>query len=186
MDRSRGHWRAGWALTLTLLCGCATNPVTGRPQLVLMSEAQEIALGRESDPQISAGMGLYEDEALQRYVEGVAMPMARASERPGLPWQFRVVDDPAVNAFALPGGFIYVTRGILAHMASEAELAGVLGHEIGHVTARHSVPAAVLEVRPRRRAPVRRAGARLHGARRLRAERDGDGLPDAGPRDAGG
>ena len=126
-------------LALALTSACATNPVTGRPQFVLMSEDQEIALGRKSDPQITASMGLYDDEALQRYVEGVGLPMARASERPGLPWQFRVVDDPVVNAFALPGGFIYVTRGILASMASEAELAGVLGHEIGHVTARHSV-----------------------------------------------
>ena len=67
------------------------------------------------------------------------MRMAKASERPALPWQFRVVDDPLVNAFAVPGGFIYVTRGILAHMESEAELASVLGHEIGHVTARHTV-----------------------------------------------
>jgi predicted Zn-dependent protease len=133
------RWAAYAAGGLALLCACATNPVTGRPQFVLMSEAQEITLGRQSDPQITAGMGVYGDEALQRYVEGVAMPMARASERPALPWQFRVMDDPIVNAFALPGGFIYVTRGILAHMSSEAELAGVLGHEIGHVTARHSV-----------------------------------------------
>lgn len=138
---SRRDGQSGLAATLAmgLLCACATNPVTGRPQLVFMSEAQEIALGRESDPQISASMGLYDDEALQRYVEEIGLRMARASERPGLPWQFRVVDDPAVNAFALPGGYIYVTRGILAHMASEAELAGVLGHEIGHVTARHAV-----------------------------------------------
>jgi predicted Zn-dependent protease len=126
-------------LALALLCACATNPVTGRPQVVLMSEAQEIALGRKSDPQIAASMGLVDDEALQRYVEEIGLRLAKRSERPALPWQFRVVDDPVVNAFALPGGFIYVTRGILAHMSSEAELAGVLGHEIGHVTARHSV-----------------------------------------------
>jgi len=126
-------------VALTLLCACATNPVTGRPQFVLVSEAQEIALGRQAAPEIAAGMGIYEDAALQRYVEGIGLRMAKGSERPDLPWQFRVVDDPTVNAFALPGGFIYVTRGILAHMSSEAELASVLGHEIGHVTARHSV-----------------------------------------------
>ena len=122
-----------------LLAGCATNPVTGRPMFVLVSEAQEIEMGKSYAPQIAASMGLYEDEALQRYVESIGLPMARRSERPELPWQFRVVDDPAINAFAVPGGFIYVTRGILAHMGSEAELASVLGHEVGHVTARHSV-----------------------------------------------
>lgn len=122
-----------------LLGGCAMNPVTGRPMFVLVSEAQEIELGKSYAPQIAASMGLYEDEELQRYVESIGMPMAQGSERPDLPWQFRVVDDAAINAFAVPGGFIYVTRGILAHMGSEAELASVLGHEVGHVTARHSV-----------------------------------------------
>jgi predicted Zn-dependent protease len=125
-------WRPQLAsLGLALLCACATNPVTGRPELVFMSEAQEIALGRQAAPEIAAGMGIYEDDALQRYVEGIGLRMAQESERPGLPWQFLVVDDPTVNAFAVPGGFIYVTRGILAHMSSEAELASVLGHEIG-------------------------------------------------------
>ena len=83
-------------------------------------------------------MGVYNDPELQRYVEGIAMRLARASERPNLPWHFAVVDEPAINAFALPGGYIYVTRGILPFLRNEAELAGVLGHEIGHVTARHS------------------------------------------------
>ncbi|MGH0031057.1 MAG: M48 family metalloprotease [Myxococcota bacterium] len=124
---------------LGFLAACATNPVTGRPQFVLMSEAQEIALGQQSAPQIAASMGLYDDPALERYVAEIGMPMAKASERPHLPWEFHVVDDPLVNAFAVPGGFIYVTRGILAHFANEAQLASVLGHEIGHVTARHSV-----------------------------------------------
>src|SRR2546429_341289 len=77
--------------------------------------------------------------APQRYIQQFGMRLAATSERPNLPWTFRVVDDPVVNAFALPGGFIFVTRGILAHVNSEAELAGVVGHEIGHVTARHSV-----------------------------------------------
>jgi predicted Zn-dependent protease len=103
-----------------------------------MSEAQEIGIGRESDPQIKAEMGAYEDQELQKYVSDLGMRLARLSERPNLPWQFTVVDQPAINAFAVPGGFIYVTRGILPFLADEAELAGVLGHEIGHVTARHS------------------------------------------------
>lgn len=98
-------------------------------------------MGLEADQQFHGLYGDFEDRALQAYVESVARPLAAVSERPALPWTFRVVDDAQVNAFALPGGYVYVTRGILAHMNSEAELAGVLGHEIGHVTARHSASA---------------------------------------------
>jgi predicted Zn-dependent protease len=123
---------------LIAVISCATNPVTGRREFTLMSEAQEIALGRESDPQIKAEMGVYDDPALQKYVSDIGARLARLSERPNLPWQFTVVDQPAINAFAVPGGFIYITRGILPYLANEAELVGVLGHEIGHVTARHS------------------------------------------------
>lgn len=126
-------------LGLVLLWSCAINPATGSRQFVLMSEGQEIAMGRDADPGIVASMGLYPDEALQRYVQDLGLGLAARSERPDLPWTFRVLDDPLINAFALPGGYIYVTRGIMAHLDSEAELAGVLGHEIGHVTARHSV-----------------------------------------------
>ncbi len=126
---------------LIVLGGCATNPATGKRQLMLVSEGQEAAMGKEADEQFHALYGDFPDQNLQRYVESVARPLAAVSERPSLPWTFRVVDDPQVNAFALPGGYIYVTRGILAHMNSEAELAGVLGHEIGHVTARHSASA---------------------------------------------
>lgn len=118
---------------------CAVNPATGERQLSFVSEAREIEMGREYDRQIVAEMGLYPDPELQAYVQALGSRLAAKSERPDLPWTFRVVDDPVVNAFALPGGFIYVTRGILAHLDSEAELAAVLGHEIGHVTARHSV-----------------------------------------------
>ena len=120
---------------------CATNPVTGQRQLNFMSESQEIKLGQESDPEIQAEMGVYPNPALQEYVSGVGMRLAKASERPDLPWHFAVVDVPAVNAFALPGGYVYITRGLLAHLDNEAEMAGVLGHEIGHVTARHSAQA---------------------------------------------
>jgi predicted Zn-dependent protease len=126
-------------LGAAVLAGCATNPATGERELSLIGEGQEIAMGREADQDVQATIGVYDDPALQAYVEGVGTRLAKSSERPDLPWTFRVADDPAVNAFALPGGFIYVTRGLLATMNSEAELAAVVGHEIGHVTARHAV-----------------------------------------------
>ena len=133
-----------WSVLTIAVCGCvtvacATNPVTGKRQLVLMSEAQEIEMGRQADKEVVASIGLYPDERLQEYVQSLGAPLAAKTERPALPWTFRVVDDPAVNAFAIPGGFIYVTRGILTHLNSEAELVAIIGHEMGHVTARHSV-----------------------------------------------
>jgi len=133
-----------WVARLAMLAGvgagaCAVNPATGSRQLMLISESHEIAMGREYDQEVAASIGLYADSALQRYIQQFGARLAATSERPNLPWTFHVVDDPVVNAFALPGGYIYVTRGILAHLNSEAELAGVVGHEIGHVTARHSV-----------------------------------------------
>lgn len=118
--------------------GCAINPATGRNQLMLVSEEQGIAMGRQADAAVIATIGLYPDEAWQTYIQQFGERLAATSERPELPWTFRVVDDAAVNAFALPGGFVYVTRGLLAHLTSEAELASVVGHEIGHITARHS------------------------------------------------
>ena len=105
----------------------------------LISEGQEIEMGREYSEQIAATMSLYDDDEVQGYVDGIGQRLAAASERPHLPWTFTVLDDASVNAFAVPGGHLYVTRGILTHFNSEAELAAVLGHEVGHVTARHSV-----------------------------------------------
>ncbi len=124
-------------LSFTLV-GCPVNPATGERQLILISEGQEIEMGRGGAVQVAAQMGLYDNAELQEYVSNIGLEMAAKSEKPNLPWSFQVADDPLVNAFALPGGFIFVTRGILAYFNSEAELAGVLGHEIGHVTARHS------------------------------------------------
>jgi len=103
-----------------------------------MSEEKEIALGAESHPSIVATMGLYEDKKLQAFISEKGMAMAKISHRPDLPYQFYIVDSPIVNAFAVPGGYVYFTRGIMAHFNNEAEFAGVLGHEIGHITARHS------------------------------------------------
>ena len=133
--------RAPLAVSVVMLgvaAACATNPVTGRREFNLMSEAQEISIGQEADPQIRQEMGVYDDAALQAYVQNIGLRMAKISERPQLPWRFTVVDQPAINAFAVPGGFIYFTRGILPFLNDEAELAGVMGHEIGHITARHS------------------------------------------------
>lgn len=128
------------ALLCTLsLANCALNPVSGNPNFVTMSESQEVSVGRSEDKKVREQYGIYNDPALQEYVSGIGQRLAKTSHRPGLQYQFTVVDSPEINAFALPGGYIYITRGILAYLNSEAELAAVLGHEIGHVTARHSV-----------------------------------------------
>jgi predicted Zn-dependent protease len=133
---------AAWILLASLIAGptaCARNPVTGKREIALVSESQEIQMGQQYAQQIVKSMGVYDDKKVQDYVSHLGMTLAAKSERPQLPWAFYVMDDPTVNAFALPGGSIFVTRGILTHMNDEAELVGVLGHEIGHVTARHSV-----------------------------------------------
>lgn len=122
-----------------MIGSCAVNPVTGKKQLVLMSEEQEIAMGQQYDPSVVAEFGLYQDEKLQAFITEKGKEMAAISHRPELNFEFKVVDSPVVNAFAIPGGYVYFTRGIMAHFNNEAEFAGVLGHEIGHVTARHSV-----------------------------------------------
>jgi predicted Zn-dependent protease len=118
---------------------CARNPATGKSEISLVSESQEIQMGQQYEQQIVKTMGVYDNQQVQDYVSKLGLAIAAKSERPNLPWAFHVMDDPTVNAFALPGGFIFVTRGILTHMNNEAELVGVLGHEIGHVTAKHSV-----------------------------------------------
>ena len=124
---------------LLILPSCATNPVTGKRQFVMMSERQEIQMGAEYDPQIISVFGEYENETLLAFIEEKGTGMGKISHRPELEYHFRILDTPVVNAFAVPGGYIYFTRGILAHFNSEAELIGVLGHEMGHITARHSV-----------------------------------------------
>ena len=132
-------------LTLLLLSvigfsyGCASNPVTGRPDLVFMTEEQEIASGRKYHQELLKHYKVYQDPELQSYVSAIVEELASASHRDQLLFHVTVMDSPEVNAFALPGGYLYITRGIMAYINSEAELAGVLGHEIGHVTARHGV-----------------------------------------------
>ncbi|HVR96442.1 MAG TPA: M48 family metalloprotease [Thermoanaerobaculia bacterium] len=139
-------FKARWntALAAMMACSfavasCSTNPATGKRQIAFIGEEQEIAMGREADQQIVQSLGLYQDQEMQAYVNQLGQRLAKDSERPNLPWTFRIVDDPVVNAMALPGGFVYVTRGLMSHLTSEAELVSVIGHEIGHVTGRHSV-----------------------------------------------
>ena len=126
------------AAAVLLVAGCATNPVTGKKEVMLVSEGQELAMGAESDPAVTAQMGLYPDKKIQAFINEKGKKMGAISHRPTLTYQFRVVDSPVINAFAIPGGYVYFTRGIMAHFNNEAQFAGVLGHEIGHVTARHS------------------------------------------------
>jgi len=124
------------ALSLT---HCASNPVSGGKDFVLMSEQQEIQAGAQAHQEVLREYAALDNPALQAYVNAIGQKLAKQSHRPDLQWRFTVVDSPDVNAFALPGGYIYITRGLMAYLNSEAELAGVLGHEIGHVTARHGV-----------------------------------------------
>jgi predicted Zn-dependent protease len=121
------------------LTHCAQNPVTGDKDFVLMSEQQEVQMGAQAHQDVLKEYAALDNPALQAYVNEVGQRLAQQSHRPHLQWHFTVVDSPDVNAFALPGGYVYITRGIMAYLNSEAELAGVVGHEIGHVTARHGV-----------------------------------------------
>lgn len=128
-------------------CGTTTNLVTGETQRGAYTWAEEVQIGREADPQVIAQFGLYDDQGLATYVESVGQAVLQTSaytdsntpvEVRNTPFHFKVLDSPVVNAMALPGGYIYVTRGLLAHLDNEAQLAVVLGHEIGHVLARHA------------------------------------------------
>ena len=133
------------ALALTLLCACGTqvmNPVSGETEYSAMSEEQEVAEGAKGHQQVLQEYRVYDNKAVQDYVNALGQRLAAQSHRTNLQWHFTVLDSPEINAFALPGGYVYVTRGIMAYMESEADLAGVMGHEIGHVTARHGAQRA--------------------------------------------
>ena len=132
-------------LAAVLLSACGTqmvNPVTGRTELSVMDEATEVQEGAKAHAEVLQEYGVYANPRLQAYVSELGQKLAGQSHRSHLKWTFTVLDSPEVNAFALPGGYVYVTRGIMAYLESEAELAGVLGHEIGHVTARHGAQRA--------------------------------------------
>ena len=123
-----------------LASGCTTNPATGGRMVSFISPQEEARIGAEQHRKLVPAMGgVISRRDVQRYVASVGHLLARTSEMPNLRFTFTVLNTDSVNAFALPGGYIYITRGILVHFTSEAQLAAVLGHEIGHVTARHSV-----------------------------------------------
>jgi predicted Zn-dependent protease len=161
------------ALALALACGCSTvtNPVSGRPERTVMDEATEVETGRQQHQEVLKEYGAVSDTRLQAYVSEIGHRLAQHSERANLDWHFTVLDSPEVNAFALPGGYIYVTRGIMAYMNSEADLAGVMGHEIGHVNARHSAQRATRE---------QAAGVGVLAATVLGAILEGRGVSGAG------
>ena len=124
---------------LALIAGsCSVNPVSGKKELSFMSESQEMAIGQESDPSVIAQFGLYPNDTLKNLLTTKGDAMVKVSHRPDLKFTFRMLDSPILNAFAVPGGYVYFTRGIMAYFNDEAQFAGVLGHEIGHVTARHA------------------------------------------------
>lgn len=126
--------------SISVVTGCAVSPITGERELMIFSDAQEINLGKNADPDIRWQFGgVYSDAQLSAYVNSVGQRLAAISHRSDIPYHFAVVDSSVLNAFALPGGYVYITRGLLARLENEAQLASVLGHEIGHVTARHSM-----------------------------------------------
>ena len=124
---------------IALIYSCAVNPVTGKRQLMLMSETQELQMGKDYDPQVIASFGEYKNDNLLAFVQGKGTEMGKISHRPNLDYHLRVLDSPVINAFAVPGGYIYLTRGILTQLNNEAELIGIIGHEMGHIAARHTV-----------------------------------------------
>ncbi len=162
-------------LAAALLAGCATstvrNPVTGENERTVMDEPREIAEGKKAHQTVLQEYGVYANPRLQAYVNDIGQRLARQSERSQLEWHFTVLDSPDINAFALPGGYVYVTRGIMAYLESEADLAGVIGHEIGHVTARHGAQRATRQ---------RTAGVGVVAATILGAVLEGVGVGGAG------
>lgn len=161
-------------LAALLLSACATqvvNPVTGQTELSVMDEAAEVKEGAKAHDEVLKEYGVYANPRLQAYVDAIGQKLAAQSHRAALKWTFTVLDSPEINAFALPGGYVYVTRGIMAYLESEAELAGVMGHEIGHVTARHGAQRATRQ---------QAAGIGVIAASVLGAVLEGYGIPGAG------
>jgi predicted Zn-dependent protease len=127
--------------SILLITMCAVNPVTGKKQLMFMSMDQEASMGKEYDPQVMATFGEYKDQSILALIKKKGNEMGAISHRSNLEFHYRILDSPVINAFAVPGGYVYLTRGILAQFNNEAEMAGVIGHEMGHITARHTASA---------------------------------------------
>lgn len=160
------------AATLLTACGSTVvNPVTGQSERTVMDESAEIAEGQKGHQQVLQEYGVVSNAAVQAYVNELGQRLAAHSHRTQLQWHFTVLDSPEINAFALPGGYVYVTRGLMAYMDSEADLAGVIGHEIGHVTARHGAQRATSQ---------QNAGLGVFAASVLGAVLESQGLPGAG------
>jgi len=139
MKRLNIYVKISFLLTVIIVViSCAINPVTGKRQIMLMSKAQELELGSQYDPQVIATFGEYKSDNILSFLKTRTTEMGRISHRPNLEYHIKILDSPVVNAFAVPGGYIYLTRGILAQLNNEAELIGVIGHEMGHINARHS------------------------------------------------
>ena len=161
-------------IAASLLTACGTqvvNPVTGQTERTVMDEATEVAEGAKGHQEVLKEYGVYNNAAVQAYVNTLGQKLAAQSHRSNLKWHFTVLDSPEINAFALPGGYVYVTRGIMAYMESEADLAGVIGHEIGHVTARHGAQRATRQ---------QSAGLGVFAANILGAVLESQGLQGAG------
>ena len=162
------------SLSLALLSGCGSqivNPVSGETEYSVMTESAEVNEGRKAHQQVLQEYGVVDNSALQNYVNALGQKLAAESHRNQLEWHFTVLDSPEINAFALPGGYVYVTRGIMAYMESEADLAGVIGHEIGHVTARHGAQRATSQ---------QKAGIGILAASVLGAVLESQGVSGAG------
>lgn len=162
------------ALAGVVLVGCGStmvNPVTGESERSVMDEPAEIAEGAKAHQEVLKEYGAFSNTAVQTYVNALGQKLAAQSHRTQLQWHFTVLDSPDINAFALPGGYVYVTRGIMAYMDSEADLAGVIGHEIGHVTARHGAQRATSQ---------QNAGLGVLAASVLGAVLESQGLSGAG------
>ena len=125
------------------LQACAVNPATGTPNIVLMTESRELEIGKEEHDKVMASMRVIQDARLNAYINEVGQRVAAGSHRPDLTYTFTVIDSPEINAFALPGGYVYINRGLLLYLKSEDELAAVLAHEVGHITARHAIHYAI-------------------------------------------
>ncbi|MCD6151169.1 MAG: M48 family metalloprotease, partial [Deltaproteobacteria bacterium] len=122
-----------------LLPACAVNPVSGSREVMLYSPEQEVSMGKKAHPQVLEKFGYYNDPKLQAYITAIGKRLTAHCERRDILYHFTLIDSPIINAFALPGGYVYISRGLLAEVNNEAQLAGVMGHELGHVNARHNM-----------------------------------------------